>query len=187
MSSSDFDEPQFLEPAHHHDPTKVAYIAGIPAALLENLPADAQKALWDIQESTSVVYASWRRLEELSKERFHRLVPAKKQNHEETIQCRSDPKSRTPIVDISHRSLALHLHQSQYADTLADSEPAFQNYINSLQAEKAYFLEEAVVDFRHKALRIDFAEQHDKKLHFHGKNTTPVKWWARLQGTVETW
>jgi hypothetical protein len=105
MSSSDFDEPQFLEPAHHHDPTKIAYIAGIPAALVENLPADAQKALWDIQESASVSYASWRRFEELWRERFHRLVPAKKQNHEEAIQCKSDPKSRPPIMDISHAHL----------------------------------------------------------------------------------
>jgi hypothetical protein len=85
------DEAQFLEPPHHHDPTLVASVATIPTALLKALPNDAQKSLWAIQESTSVAYASYSRLQELYKERFHRLVPAKNQVQEkEIIECRWD-------------------------------------------------------------------------------------------------
>lgn len=40
-------------------------------------------------------------------------------------------------------------------DLSPDSEPAFHNYINFIQVEKTYFLEEALVDWRHKAMRID--------------------------------
>lgn len=101
MSPSSFDEPQFLEPAHHHDPTKISNVANIPAALLEDLAVDAQKALLNIQESASVAYASYRRLRDLSKERFHRLVPAKKQDHDvEAIQCESDQCAFALVFDI---------------------------------------------------------------------------------------
>lgn len=74
-----------------------------------------------------------------------------------------------------------------YSDISADSEPAFYNYITFLLAEKTYFLEEAIIDWRHKAMRIDFAGHHDTKLKIDGKSTTALKWWAALQDTVETW
>jgi hypothetical protein len=89
MALPAFDEVQFLEPAHHHDPTQISSIAAIPVALLKVLPTDAQQSLWAIQESTSVAYASHNRLQELTKERFHRLVPAKNQLHGfHAIECR---------------------------------------------------------------------------------------------------
>jgi hypothetical protein len=40
-------------------------------------------------------------------------------------------------------------------DFSPDSEPAFHNYINFIQVEKTYFLEEALINWRHKAMRID--------------------------------
>ena len=84
-----FEKVQFLEPPHHHDPTLVSSVATIPTALLKVLPSDAQESLCAIHESTSVAYASFSRLQELYKERFHRLVPSKNQVHgRETIECR---------------------------------------------------------------------------------------------------
>jgi hypothetical protein len=56
-----------------------------------------------------------------------------------------------------------------------------------LLAEKTYFLEEAIVDWRHKAMRIDFAGQHDITVQIEGKSTTALRWWAALQDTVESW
>lgn len=105
MASPTFDEDQFLEPPHHHDPTQISNIAAIPVALLKVLPFDAQQALWAIQESASVAYASYNRLQQLSKERFHRLVPAKNQLHgTEAIECRC--ADRLACV---HRFLKRHL------------------------------------------------------------------------------
>lgn len=75
-------------------------------------------------------------------------------------------------------------HRSEFS---ADSEPAFHNYINFLLAEKTYFLEEAIVDWRHKAMRIDFAGHHDMTVQIEGKSTTALRWWAAIQDTVETW
>jgi hypothetical protein len=110
MALPAFDEVQFLEPAHYHDPTQISNIAAIPMALLNVLPLDAQQSLWAIQESTSVAYASYIRLQELSQERFHRLVPAKNQVHgTEAIECRCDDRlacahrfMKRPLAPQSH-------------------------------------------------------------------------------------
>jgi hypothetical protein len=42
--------------------------------MLLQLPETVQEQLWDLQESTSIVYASYIRLQELLDERFDRLV-----------------------------------------------------------------------------------------------------------------
>lgn len=96
-SFDEFDEPQFLEPAHYHDPAQISNIAGIPSALLNILPPEAQKSLFDVQESISVAYASYRRLQDMAKERFHRLIPAKNQDHDKgPIECRCNDMLNCP-------------------------------------------------------------------------------------------
>ncbi|KAJ9605451.1 hypothetical protein H2200_010108 [Cladophialophora chaetospira] len=65
----------FLEPPHHHDPSNVSHVAALPASMLSQLPEEVQDALWTLQESTSVVYASYLRLLDLLDERFERLTP----------------------------------------------------------------------------------------------------------------
>lgn len=79
MYPVDFDEPQFLEPAHSHDPIHVSNIITLPTSLVKNIPASFQHALTNLQESTSVAFASYSRLQELVAARFYRLVPAKTQ------------------------------------------------------------------------------------------------------------
>jgi hypothetical protein len=65
----------FLEPPHSHDPTRISHIAALSATVLTALPDAVQDALWTLQESTSVVYASYLRLQALLKEKFERLTP----------------------------------------------------------------------------------------------------------------
>ncbi|KAH0841749.1 hypothetical protein AYO21_01018 [Fonsecaea monophora] len=65
----------FLEPPHSHNPSDVSHVAALPASMLMQLPEAVQDALWTLQESTSIVYASYLRLQELLDERFDRLLP----------------------------------------------------------------------------------------------------------------
>jgi hypothetical protein len=65
----------FLEPPHSHDPSNVSHVAALPADMLSQLPESVQNALWMLQESTSIVYASYLRLQALLEERFDRLTP----------------------------------------------------------------------------------------------------------------
>ncbi|KEF59569.1 uncharacterized protein A1O9_04414, partial [Exophiala aquamarina CBS 119918] len=55
----------FLEPPHSHDPTAIADFISLPTAMLNQLPAAAQDLLWTVQEATSIVFASYQRLQEL--------------------------------------------------------------------------------------------------------------------------
>lgn len=65
----------FLAPPHSHDPCDVSHVAALPQSMLQQLPESVQTALWTLQESTSIMYASYVRLEELISERFDRLIP----------------------------------------------------------------------------------------------------------------
>src|SRR5262245_5105326 len=60
----------FLAPPHSHDPCNVSHVAALPPSMLLQLPEPVQDALWTLQESTSIVYASYARLQELFTERF---------------------------------------------------------------------------------------------------------------------
>ena len=76
MYPMDYDEPQFLEPAHSHDPVQVSDLIVTPTSVTENIPSSFQEALTVLQESTSVAFASSKRLQALAADRLHRLVPA---------------------------------------------------------------------------------------------------------------
>ncbi|KIX03661.1 uncharacterized protein Z518_07214 [Rhinocladiella mackenziei CBS 650.93] len=65
----------FLAPPHSHDPSDVSHVAALPSSMLLQLPESVQNALWTLQESTSIVYASYIRLQALLNERFDRLIP----------------------------------------------------------------------------------------------------------------
>jgi len=65
----------FLDPPHSHNPSNVSQVAALPSSMLMQLPESVQDALWALQESTSVVYASYLRLKSLLDERFDRLTP----------------------------------------------------------------------------------------------------------------
>jgi hypothetical protein len=75
MSTLEASPSSFLEPPHRHDPSHISHIAALPISMLNQLPLEVQDALWTLQESTSVVYASYLRLCDLLDERFERLNP----------------------------------------------------------------------------------------------------------------
>ena len=68
-----------------------------------------------------------------------------------------------------------------------DSEPAFFSYVSQLRCEKTYFFEEALPDWKHKAMRVTFGGlQHlDGST---GRTAFEVRsWWEVLQDTVDDW
>jgi hypothetical protein len=65
----------FLDYPHAHDPTMIDNVAALSTDLLQRLPQAVQDALWLLQESTSVMYASYLRLQQLIDEKFDRLNP----------------------------------------------------------------------------------------------------------------
>jgi hypothetical protein len=78
--SSSGDSFSFLVPPHFHNPTDISRIAALPTDLLSNVPLDVQDSLWLLQESTSVLYASHLRLQDLVSEKFDRLHTTKDPN-----------------------------------------------------------------------------------------------------------
>jgi hypothetical protein len=65
----------FLDYPHAHDPMMIDNLAALSIDLLQNLPQAVQDALRLLQESTSVMYASYLRLQQLIDEKFDRLNP----------------------------------------------------------------------------------------------------------------
>lgn len=66
----------FLEPPHTHDLSSVSNIATLPSSLLQNISDNLRTTLDDLEESTSIAFASLTRLQELFEERFDRLMPS---------------------------------------------------------------------------------------------------------------
>ncbi len=56
--------------------------------MLLQLPEAVQEQLWTLQESTSIVYASYIRLQELLDERFDRLVELPFGRKTGTVSCK---------------------------------------------------------------------------------------------------
>jgi hypothetical protein len=79
MHLIDYDKPQFLEPAHAHNPVRVSHIATPPATLAESVLQSFRDAFTILQGPTSVAFASSRRLQALLGERFDRLVHVRAQ------------------------------------------------------------------------------------------------------------
>ncbi|ETI19442.1 hypothetical protein G647_09276 [Cladophialophora carrionii CBS 160.54] len=144
----------FLEPPHSHDPSNVSHVAALPADMLNQLPEPVQNALWKLQESTSVVYASYLRLQALLDERFDRLTPL-------------------PGMPGSY------------------SETSFFNYINAVSAERAYLLQDAHPDWKHKArlagLLSPSSPYANIPVTYRGKSMTVAEWMQQLNAAEELW
>lgn len=80
MYPIDFDDPNYLEPAHSHNPSQISHLTTLPSSVAQASSTSFQQVLAAAQESTSVAYASFQRLQEIVRERFHRLVPARDQH-----------------------------------------------------------------------------------------------------------
>jgi hypothetical protein len=69
-----YDKPDFLEPAHDHDPTEVSSLVDLPRPLLDPLPNEIRELLPAVREATSIVFASFKRLDHLLSQRLERLT-----------------------------------------------------------------------------------------------------------------
>lgn len=87
MRRNNHPDALFLAPPHSHDPSNVSHVAALPAMMLSQLPESVQDALWTLQESTSIVYASYTRLQSLLTERFEHLVALPVRAGTASIMC----------------------------------------------------------------------------------------------------
>jgi hypothetical protein len=69
-----YDEPNFLEPAHDHDPADVSNLIDLPPSVSDLLPNAVRELLPAVQEATSIVSASFNRLGDLQSQRLKRLA-----------------------------------------------------------------------------------------------------------------
>lgn len=58
----------YLLPPHQHDPTKIMWLVRVPLQITKEMPPSFQESLFAIQQSTSIAYASLRRLRALYEE-----------------------------------------------------------------------------------------------------------------------
>lgn len=69
-----YDKPNFLEPAHDHNPADVSNLTDLPPSCSGRLPAEIRELLPAVQEATSIVFASLNRLDDLLSQRLDRLT-----------------------------------------------------------------------------------------------------------------
>jgi hypothetical protein len=178
MSTLDAHDATFLEPPHRHDPSHISHIAALPISMLNQLPLEVQDALWTLQESTSVVYASYLRLCDLLNERFERLNPQYESCQSIFINLDSVLARRTLLM------------------WEIDSETSFFTYINALRAERSYLLEDAHPDWKHKARQTCLSRYSHLLLtpttvspggSLQSKATTVGEWYARLIAAENEW
>jgi hypothetical protein len=75
-----YDKPHFLEPAHDHDPTQVSNLTDIPQSISGALPNEIRELLPAVREATSIVFASFNRLDDLLSQRLERLTIVPNEN-----------------------------------------------------------------------------------------------------------
>jgi hypothetical protein len=68
------DKPHFLQPAHDHDPADVSNLTDLPYSVSGALPNEVRELLPAVREATSIVFASFSRLDDLLSQRLERLT-----------------------------------------------------------------------------------------------------------------
>jgi hypothetical protein len=91
MKSLPYDKPHFLEPAHDHDPADVFDLTDLPLSISGSLPNEIREVLPAMREATSIVFASFSRLDDLLSQRIERLSVLQGENRKPgagDIQCK---------------------------------------------------------------------------------------------------
>ena len=91
MGALPYDDPRFLEPAHDHDPSDISYLTDLPPSSPSYIPDEVQDLLPAVQEATSIVFASFNRLDDLLSQRLERLTVLPEEDRKPgpgNIQCR---------------------------------------------------------------------------------------------------
>jgi hypothetical protein len=163
----------FLEPPHSHDPTAISDFISLPTAMLNQLPVSTQDLLWTVQEATSIVFASYERLQELLEGCENHVLTS------EAVSYQPESEELSPIY-VPLLIVVLHC---------TVSELYFFNHRNYLRAEKDYLLIDAMPDWRHKAVRVTIALKDYSNLRFQwsGQYMTVGSWWKSIQTIVASW
>jgi hypothetical protein len=85
-----YDKAHFLEPAHDHDPVDVSHLTRLPLSISSELPQQVLDILPAVCEATSIVFASFDRLDDLLSQRLERLHPLSPENQKlglSSVQC----------------------------------------------------------------------------------------------------
>lgn len=158
----------FLDYPHSHDPTCVSDIAALSIDMLRQLPKEVQDSLWQLQESTSIVYASYARFQDLLAEKFDRL-------------------SLTPGSDSCKPCCRPYTRVKTSLTLCLDSEETFFNYINQCTAERTYLFHDALPEWKHKLRDVRLDEYLRLTFRSKSKETTVRDWFTNLQDKVTEW
>ncbi|EXJ90952.1 hypothetical protein A1O1_04059 [Capronia coronata CBS 617.96] len=148
----------FLTPPHSHDPNDVSHVAALPSSMMMQLPEAVQDALWNLQESTSIVYASYMRLQDLVHERFDRLRPLPGQsatgstsysegaffNYVNHVAAERRYLLEDAHPDWKHKASRAGIHQ--YGDLVIDfrgKQMTVAEWFSQLKAAEAFWIQEA--------------------------------------------
>ena len=148
------EELPFLEPPHSHDVTNISHLASIPTCMLDQLPAEVQDALWALQESTSVVYASYSRFQDIVSTRLDRLttLPDDPASFNEgaffTYQGQLTNERSYLLDDClpDWKHKLMHLDLEQYSSltiTHLGQRMTIKNWLDRLQSTVLYWADEA--------------------------------------------
>jgi hypothetical protein len=85
-------------------------------------------------------------------------------------------------MQVDQEQVVMHV-----ANHNVDSEGAFFNYTNHVDAERRYLLEDAYPDWKHKSSRAGLNEYNNIKLTFKGRQMTLSEWFSQLQTAVSYW
>ncbi|EXJ92933.1 hypothetical protein A1O3_01489 [Capronia epimyces CBS 606.96] len=125
---------------------------------MTQLPEAVQDALWTLQESTSIVYASYLRLRELVDERFDRLVPLPAQpvaastrysegaffNYVNHVTAERRYLLEDAHPDWKHKASRAGLHRySDLAITFRGKEMTVGEWFSQLKAAETLWIQEA--------------------------------------------
>ncbi|EHY60156.1 hypothetical protein HRR83_009120 [Exophiala dermatitidis] len=158
MKNNSSPDALFLAPPHSHDPNDVSHVAALPSSMLMQLPEAVQDALWTLQESTSIVYASYMRLQELVDERFDRLIPLPGQSGSGSTSFSEGAffnyvnhvaAERRYLLEDAHpdwKHKASRVGLQQYGDlviTFRGKEMTVAEWFSQLKEAEAFWLQEA--------------------------------------------
>ncbi|KAF7506596.1 hypothetical protein GJ744_011633 [Endocarpon pusillum] len=162
MGALPYDDPRFLEPAHDHNPSDISYLTDIPPSSSSYMTDEVRDLLAAVQEATSIVFASFKRLDDLLSQRLERLM----------VLLEEDRKPGPRNV--------------QY------SEPAYFWYQNQVKNEVQYLITDAFPDWKHKTVRLEreccqCGIMIYPEVAQHGAETEFAKWFSTLKGEVTEW
>jgi len=157
----------FLDPPHHHCPDDFAEATTAAPLFMKFVHPDLRRGVQAINMSTSILFASLKRLRELNRDMIDLFMS-------QNARC----STLNPGLSNAEHNAALH------------HEPRIFNSTMRFCAEKQYFDTEVVPDWRHKATTLDLRLQDTdstRLLKLLGLESALRTWWAALKTLANDW